>query len=249
MSRFIFLVVFALFFHGCSCGVKGGRSEIKIGVDPYWYPLDFGAQNSHVNGFAEELLLDIAHLTGIEFERTEANWDALFDGMMQGRYQAVLSSLSPYEFNTAFYDFSHAFLDLGPVLVVPQSASQTSLEKMSNEHIGVIAGDPAALILQKHQGLVVRSYSSIPDLLEAVTKEEIKGALLTRIDAGRYVNDLFMGKLKIIGPPLNNLGLRLIALKGKQPSLLSQFNQSLAILKKKKRVQALLRKWQLGEMT
>ena len=167
--------------------------------------------------------------------------------MKQGRYQGILSSLPPYEFNLALYDFSHNFLDIGPVLIVPEGGPKSDLGKMSGEHIGVIAGDPAVLILQKHEGLIIRNYPSIAALLDAVANGEIEGALLNRVLAGSYVSDLFRGRLKIAGAPLSDAGLHLIVLRGKQPRFLSQFNKSLALLKKKKRLQALLRKWQLGE--
>src|SRR5579862_3354474 len=101
LRAFFFIAICALFLHGCGCDHSVSRSAIKIGVDSNWYPLAFGAQNSYVNGFTEELLLDIARQSGLEFEKIPANWDAIFEGLKQGRYQAVLSSLPPYEFNTA----------------------------------------------------------------------------------------------------------------------------------------------------
>ena len=246
LRPFFFLAIISLFLHGCGCD-RGGRGAIKIGVDSNWYPLVFGAQNSYVNGFTEELLLDIARQSGLEFARLGANWDTLFEGLKQGQYQAVLSSLPPYEFNLALYDFSHNFLDIGPVLIVPEGGPKSDLDKMSGEHIGVIVGDPAVLILQKHEGLIIRNYPTIADLLDAVANGEIEGALLNRVLAGSYVSDLFAGRLKIAGSPLSDAGLHLVAMKGKQPSLMNQFNKNLVLLKKKKRLQALLRKWQLGE--
>lgn len=225
----------------------GRRNTIRIGIDPNWYPLDFGALNPYVNGFVEEFLLEVSRNSGIEFERVSANWDSLFEKMKQGHYQAVISSLPLYEFNTALYDFSHNFIDLGPVLIVPEGGHQNDLEKMSGEHIGVIVGDPAVLLLQKHEGLIVRNYPTAVHLLEAVTNGEIEGALLDRVVAGNYVSDLFSGKLRIAGQPLTDAGLHLIVMKGKKPLLIGQFNKSIALLKKKKRLQALLRKWQLGD--
>jgi len=244
--RAFFTTVIALILSSCGCERGAGRA-IRIGIDSSWHPLDFGAQTSYVNGFTEEFLLDVALQTGLEFVKIEATRDNLFDGMKQGRYQAVLSSLPPYEFNQAVYDFSHNFLDFGPVLIVPEGAPVTKLEKMGGEHIGVLSGDPAVLLLQKHEGLIIRTYPSVPELLLAVSGGEIEGALLDRVLAGSYVTDLFSGKLKIAGTPLNDAGLHLVALKGKQHSLIRQFNKSIAYLMKKKRMQALLKKWQLGD--
>jgi polar amino acid transport system substrate-binding protein len=235
-----------LVFAGCS-SKKMGEGAYKIGVDSNWYPNDFGAQNSYINGFSEELLLDISEQSGFQFEIIPANWDVLVEGLKEGKYQAILSSLPDYEFNAAYLDFSHNFLDLGPVLVVPEGGHKTDLAKMIGEHIGVVTGDPAVLILEKYEGLIIRQYPAVPELLEAVANGDIEGALIDRIVAGSYVHNLFSGKLKIAGPPLNQMGLHLVVLKGKETRLLSEFNRSLEVLKKKKRLQALLRKWQIGE--
>jgi ABC-type amino acid transport substrate-binding protein len=242
---FFFLSSILLFAGGCGAK-RMGNGAYKIGIDPGWYPNDFGAQNSFINGFAEELLLDISEQSGFQFEIIPANWDALVSGLKEGKYQGILSSLPDYDFNAAYLDFSRNFLDLGPVLVVPEGARKTDLEKMGGEYLGVVTGDPAILILEKYEGLIIRHYPSIPELLEAVANGEIEGALLDRIVAGSYVHNLFSGKLKIAGPPLNQAGLHLVVLKGKQTLLLSQFNRSLETLQKKKRLQALLRKWQIG---
>ncbi|HSX37380.1 MAG TPA: transporter substrate-binding domain-containing protein [Chlamydiales bacterium] len=251
MFRFFTVSLFTgiLLFFGAGCNSKGLFSgPLKIGVDPYWYPINFGMQNSYVNGFVEEFLLDVAQQNKLEFERITANWDNLLEGLKQGRYQAILSSLPPHEFNLNLYDFSHNFLDLGPVLIVPEGSAKNSLDKMSSEHIGVIVGDPAVLLLQKYEGLMVRNYPTAPDLLEALSQGEIEGVLLDRVLAGSYVTDLFSKKLKIAGPPLSDAGLHLIVLKGKQSVLLAQFNKSINILKKKKRMSVLIKKWRLGEI-
>jgi ABC-type amino acid transport substrate-binding protein len=236
---------FLLVASGCRCAsTQARRNPVKIGIDSNWYPNDFGAQTTYINAFTEELLLEIAKQTGIEFERIPGNWDSLFDGMKKGKYDAVLSSLAPYNFNLAQYDFSENFLNFGPVLIVPEGNPHPKLE---NDHIGVITGDPAIQILHKYESVIVRYYPSIPEMLDAVANGEIEAALLDRVPAASYVNDLFAEKLKISGPPLTDLGLHLVSLKGKQPQLIRQVNQCLAYLKKKKRMQALLRKWQLDE--
>ncbi len=241
--NFFFITIVSLLFFGCS----SGRNEYTIGVDPNWYPLNFGAQNSYVNGFTDEVLLDISTGSSIDFLKIEANWDSLLDGLKNGTYDGVLTSLPPYEFNQALYDFSQNFLNIGPVLIVPEDSPHTTLKTMANELIGIITGDPAVLLLQKQGDLIVRNYPTIPDLLEAVANADIEGALLNLVPAGNYVADLYSKKLKIVGQPLDNTGLHLVVLKGKQSHLLYQFNSALSTLEQKKRLSARLKKWQLGE--
>ncbi len=171
----LFLSLFLLHFCMAAAAITDRRNAIRIGIDPNWYPIDFGTQTVYVNGFVEEFLLEVSQQSGLGFERVTANGDTLLEKMKQGHYQAVISSLPPYEFNTAIYDFSHNLIDLGPVLIVPEGGHQNDLEKMNGEHIGVIVGDPAVLLLQKHEGLIVRNYPTVVHLLEAVTNGEIEG--------------------------------------------------------------------------
>ncbi len=244
--RIAILSVLSIFFlHGCSCGSGSGRQGLRIGIDPNWYPIDFGRQESYVNGFTEDVLLEIARYSGIEFQRIPANWDNLLDGMKEKKYDAVLTSLPPYDFNNAKYDFSTNFLDLGPVLIVPVDTQHFDLSKMGGELVGVIIGDPSVLILQKYPETIIRNYNSIPELLTALVNGEIEGALLNRIPAVSYVRDLYAGKLKIASAPLTDAGLHLVAVKGKHHHLIQLFNKSLDHFKKKKKLQSLLQKWEL----
>lgn len=230
------------------CGSCGRQREIvRVGIDPVWYPIDFGPQATYVNGFTEELLLAISRDTGIEFERITANWDSLYDGMRVDRYDVVLSSLPLHDFNVAEYDFSSNFLDLGPVLVISANSATMDLDKMSGKSVGTVTGDSAVSILQKYPDVIARPiYPSVPELLNAVAEGRIEGALLDRIPAVNYLADLYAGRLKIATPPLNNAGLHLVARKEKQTRFVARFNRSIEQLKKKKKLQKLLAKWELG---
>lgn len=237
------ILSFLLLLLAASCG-NGPRGAMRIGVDANWYPLNFGPQTSYVNGFTEDMLIEMARYSGIEFERIPANWDTLVDGLREKKYDAILTSMQPYIFNKAKYDFSTNFLDLGPVLIVPVAATQTKLSKMEGMLIGIIAADPAVLILEAHPTIIIRNYPTIPDLLNAVANNEIQGALLDRIPAVNFTNDLYSGKLKIATDPLTDKGLHLVANKD-QANVVRIFNKNLDALKRKKTLNALLKKWQL----
>lgn len=228
-----------------SCGPSDG-DRVRLGVDPSWSPLQFGATQPYVNGFVEDLLLEISHYSGLRFEKVPANWDALYEGLQQGLYDGVLTSLPPYNYNLALYDFTPNFLSLGPILVVPTREERLHLADFKGELIGIISQDPAVLLLEKEPSLVIRTFPSIPALLEALARGEIQGALLNQLFAGQYVRDLFQGELKLVGAPLTDEGLHLITLKGKGGSWVYEFERSLEQMKKKKKLNALSKKWLLG---
>lgn len=242
MQKIAFFLL-AILIAGCSCGRPHG--PLKIGIDPNWYPIDFGPQTSYVNGYAEDLLLEMAQYTGMEFERIAANWDNLLDGLKEKKYAAVFSSLPPYEYNKAIYDFSKDFLALGPVLILPIGSPKIDLREMKGHVLGIITGDPAVLILEKNATLILRPYNTISELLNAVVSGELDGALLNRIPAVNYVGGLYAGKLVIASEPLTDAGLRLVSLKG-EDYLVSMFNKNLNHLINRKRLAVLQEKWQLA---
>lgn len=227
------------------CGCSKERTVLRVGIDPTWYPLDFDAQQPLVNGFIEDLLREVSNYSGMRIERIEANWDSLLDGVREKRYDAVLTSIPPYNFNLAKYDFSKNVLDLGPVLILQERTNAGSLDDLSHELVGIIAGGEASLILQKHAEIFMRSYPSVTAMLDALTDGDIKGALLDRLVASSYVRDLYAGALKISGQPLSPKGLHLAVVKGQQKHALELFDKSLEHLQKKKKMQAMLAKWQL----
>ena len=241
MIFFRILVIFVL----CSCGRHAGSAKVRIGVDASWEELNFGPQTAYVNGFTDELLREIARLEGVEFEKVPVNGGSLFSGLKEKKYDAVLTSLPPYTFNLGKYDFSQNFLDLGPVFIVPVGAKYKKLAQVEGRVIGVLSGDSTGFVLEGYSNIRVRGYRSIPDLLNAAVEGDVVGVLLPRILAVNYVADLYAGTLKIASAPLNGEGLHLIAEKGAQKGVVQKFDRGMKVLKKKKRLKTLLKKWSL----
>ena len=169
----------------------------------------------------------------------------MLDGVRQRRYEAALSSLQPYNFNTAKYDFSCSFLDIGPVLVTHVNIEARDLKDMSDKVIGILSVDQQLLIMQKYPDILVRNYALASDALAALMNKEVEGVIIDRLTAVGFIRGVYAGKLKITGQPLNELGLRLVTLKGTHPEAIKVFNKSIRHLAKKKKLQKLLKKWQL----
>lgn len=234
----LFFFAFIVLFYSCS---NSSSSSFRIGIDPSWYAEDFGPQTAYVNGYTEDLLLEMSRYSGMQFELVRTNWDDLLDGLRQKKYDALITNLPRYDYHLAKYDFSENFLDLGPVLIIPAKTQKTTLEKLDNDLVGIVTNDRSEQILAKYPGIVIRSYPSIPELLDAVTKGEIEGALLGQIPAANYVSDLYADVLEISGAPLTDAGIHLVGPKGG----INAFNKHLSSLRKKKVLEKLQEKWAL----
>lgn len=226
-------------------GCSRPPQKIRIAVDSNWYPLNFQDKQYYINGFVDELLLEISKHSNVEFQKINANWDSLFEGLKQHRYDAVLSSLPPYPFNLAKYDFSGSFLDIGPVLVTPIASSWNNLSQMANGVVGVLPSNQEWFVMQKYSDVIMRTFDSVPEIFNALNNSEVEGIVIDRLIAIGFVKGTFAGKLKISYPPLTNAGLRLITLKDDPVQTVQMFDKNLRYLLKKKKFHKLLQKWEL----
>jgi polar amino acid transport system substrate-binding protein len=229
---------------GCTCGPNGQRN---VGVDSSWYPLQLGNQEHNVTAFSTELLTEIGGIEKIPFVKVTVNWDDLMEGLQKDKYEAILTSMPPYIFNEKLFDYSDAYLPLGPVLVVSVSSSIHSLENLSGKEIAVIAGSTSGLLLENSEGVLIRTYDSPPKALNDVENGTIDGAIIDSLSAVAYCRDLYQGKLKIATPPLSPEGLRLVTKHDAAPDLIKGFNAGLQKLKADGTYGKLLAKWNLQE--
>lgn len=242
--RIILTLVIAFTF--ISCERIGGGKKIRIGMDPALYPMNFMGQESHIDGFVDELFLEIAKASGANFEMIPANWDSVNQKLWEDEYDAIVSLMPELGHTLQFYDFSQDILLVGPILIIGAKSKDSNLSKMKNKKIGFITGEDSILILEKYPDIIAQDYSTITDLLNAVAKDEIDGALAEVIVASSYVRDLYKYKLKLAGDPLTDEGLRLVAIKGENERLISFFNKYLSKLKRSNKYTTLLCKWSLA---
>jgi polar amino acid transport system substrate-binding protein len=228
-----------------ACATSHKKSLYTIGIDSSWYPLHIAGREANVLGFSNELLQEIAQMRKLEIATIRVNWDTLVEGLQKEKYEGILSSMQPYNFNQTEYDFSQAYLLTGPVLVMPEDSMAHSLDMLDGKEIGIMSDSPDISLLEKHPKILIRSYESLPQMLSDIVSQTIDGAIVDFLNAEAYANDLYQGKIKIATRPLTSEGLRLIALHNKNPELIEEFNEGLKKLKKNGRYNELSKKWSL----
>ncbi len=227
-----------------SCG-KSSSKTWQIAIDPTWYPLDLGGREKQLEGFATDFLQEMTIYEKMEIVKVRENWDSLLGNLQKEKYDAVLSSLSPYTFYEKLYDFSEPFVHTGPVLVLSAQSSAISLKDFNGKEVGILEGSSLELILEKYSGIIIRTYASIPDMLNDLLLGAVDGALVPTLDAVAYIEDLYQSELKIVGKPLDAAGLRLITLHKNGPELIKAFNATLEKLKKNGKYNQLAKKWNI----
>lgn len=245
-SFFVLVIVVLLQSCSCGCGSMGKGSSYKIAIDPEFFPVNFKEKEPFVLGYTEEILLEISKASGVKFELISMNWDNLFSQLKKDEYEGVLSSLPPYIYNRAVYDFSDSFFDFGPVLVVPKNSKAEDLSDLNGKIVGLLKDSSGVYNVQKYPEIIIRSFSSTADVFMALSGGSIDAIVVDKIDAIDFVSAYYYDQMKIIDESLTSQALRLITLKDQNQNLLRVFNKALMQLKKKSSYKTLLKKWDLS---
>ena len=224
------------------CGSKNHPQ--KVALDPSWYPLDLEDRNVQLLGFSTEILQKVSKKIPLAKLTVDAHY--LLEDLLQGKYEAVLSSFPPYNFNKDRFDFSESYLMLGPVIVVDKSSNISSIKQLKGKAVGVLS-DATALLIESVPDVLIHQYSSKSQALEAVNLKVLDAALIDILSAYAYCEDLYQDKLKVGSLPLTNEALRLITIRNKNSSLIKAFNQEIHQLNESGEYQKMLNKWGLPQ--
>lgn len=232
------------------CGAPSQKGPARVAFDPSWYPVEVAGNEARINGFTNDLMIEIAEMGSLNYLLVNGQWDDLLLGLDRKRYDAVLTSLYPYNFYQARYAFSKLFLPTGPVLVMRIDDQFPGWEKMGGKEIAVFSDSDATLIQSYPQdgpGIILREYDQVPTAFTHLVEGQLDGVLLGTLLAAPYVNDLYHTNLKVVTPPLTDEGLRLVTRKNAESSVMKKFDTNLLLLREDGRYDQLLHKWTLGQ--
>lgn len=234
MKRYL-LLLFVLLLSGC-----GKKEPMTVAFDPNWFGAAIDPSEENFNGFVEDFLLTFSKDKGKELYKVEVNWDNLQDGLIKEKYQAILTSLYPYNFEKAKFDFSKLFFPTGSVLV-----HKNKRKSHYGINLGVRRGDNSEPALKKMPKANLYDYESYPELLQALDKGHIDYAVMPYIQAVNYLSAAFHGDFSMEMPPLDDKGIRLAVKKGTNGYLLRSFDALIEKMQKRSDYQKLLKKWDL----
>lgn len=235
---------------------------IQVCADPSWPPFEFyDARTGRIVGFD----VDLANLLAEGFagdavrENVDAHsesaqnvraqivtvaFDSLYDALLSGRCDMVLSAL-PYEsLRTQDVSYSIAYFYAGLVLVI--RVDTTGIEELADlegRAVGVEWGFvPEGDGRQQRllRGLGPRRYTTAMDVLRAVHSGEVDAALVDRISALDYLGEC--GGLQIIGEPVTSIDY-VIPVRPDSHRLLKEINHLILEMREDGTLDALVDAW------
>lgn len=221
----------AIFFIIFFCATAFGETFL-IGRDPTWYKTATAGKESYINGFLNALCLEAGKVEKVTFQIIDTDPLSLFEGLSEGKYEGVFSSLPIDVQSEELYNFSLPILLLGPVLVVPTASKVDALTDLKGHTIGISAFDNSVFLAQTVPSLTITTYESMPQALADLAAGKTDAVLLSYLEAHSLVTSLYKDTLRIATTPLTNDAIRIVTLKTDPHPLLTYFNRALRKLKK-----------------
>jgi polar amino acid transport system substrate-binding protein len=222
---------------------------LPVCTDPSWPPFEFTDEKTgRIEGFDADLarLLAARLAPGVSAQLVPVGFDSLYDALLSGRCDLVLSAL-PYEaMRTEDVVFSVAYFNAGLVLVTrtdPEAAGIRGLNDLVGKVVGVEWGfvpEGDSQQRQLLQGLGLRRYNTAEETLRACQSGEVEAVLVDRITALGYQREC--GGLQIVGEPITNLNY-IVPLRPDSFQLISEVNRVLLAMREDGTLEALQQRW------
>jgi len=230
--------------------------RLRVATDPHHPPLSFLDDAKQLRGYEIDLARALAAQGGWELELLQeptnaflkgVEGDGILQGLTQGDYEAVLSSVSASNRLRSDWSLSQPYLNAGPVLVLRAEGTGV-LNASWTGGLGVLEYTPGAEVVQKTSVLRWwwRPYFDPVSALEDLGDQYLTGVVagLPEVAAVRYDNDLLRSQLKVATEPLTQDELYVVVVK-KDSELLTRVNQALQALEANGTMDELKRKWLL----
>lgn len=252
MSSKRFLILFttlsALLFTTVLAFAYDGK-KITIAVNSNWPPMEMKDKKGKVTGYEIDLINAIAAETGLQVKHVDVPWRRIFNELDEGKYDAVIASVSITDGRRERYDFSEPYFTAEQVLVVPKAKMN---DPLNNKTIAAFKLTTGAETIRLYQKCNITFYTveETERAFKDLSKGYIDGILCDSPLAANYavLEKKFKGKFAVKtgiipeGCPAPREDYGIVVKKG-NTELLALINQGLQAVREKGIEDRLLEKW------
>jgi ABC-type amino acid transport substrate-binding protein len=220
---------------------------LRVCSDPSWPPFEYIRPGTgQVDGFDIELagLLAERLAPGLRVQVVSVGFDGLYDALLAGRCDAVLSAL-PYDpLRTEDVAYSVAYFNAGQVLLTrAEETGIDGLDDLPGRVVGVEWGFvPQGDSRQRDllRWLPARRYDTAEETLRALHSGEVEAAIVDRISALVYTREC--EGLKFVGEPIHDVNY-IIPVRSDSFLLLEKIDEALLEMREDGTMEALQERW------
>jgi polar amino acid transport system substrate-binding protein len=179
--------------------------KIIIASDATFPPMEMVDENKNIVGFDVDLMNAAAKAGGFTVEFKNTAWDGIFAGLDNGKYDAVMSSVTITDDRKQKMDFSVPYINAGQILVVQSKTNGVeTLADLKGKTVGAQIGTTGAFEIDKVKqadNITEKTYDEIGLAFADLSNGRIDGVVVDTPIAANYAlqNPDYKGKLKIVG--------------------------------------------------
>jgi polar amino acid transport system substrate-binding protein len=205
LRKLITGLMLAVLVLGVMSCAKKEPAKITIATDATWPPMEMVDTNKNIVGFDIDLMNAAAKAGGFVVEFKNTAWDGIFAGLENGKYDAVMSSVTITDERKNTMDFSLPYINAGQILVVKtETEGVTKIDDLKGKTVGAQIGTTGAFEIDKVKAadkITEKTYDEIGLAFADLANGRIAGVVCDNPTAAQYAlqNDTYKGKLKIVG--------------------------------------------------
>ncbi|MFQ6009435.1 MAG: basic amino acid ABC transporter substrate-binding protein [Candidatus Zixiibacteriota bacterium] len=245
MKRLVLLLIVVFLMINCGGGKESSKNlgtVLLIGTDATYPPFEsINPATDLPAGFDIDLIKEICKINDWQPKFVTTSFDRLISGLIDKKYDVVISAMSITPQRAALVDFSDPYYLAGQSIAVPLDDSTTSTaEDLMGKKVGVQRGTTGEQMAKKMEGLHVYSFDNIGAAFDELAKGNLDVVLNDFPTTRAYIKT--QGKAKIVGEILSTEYYGIAVRKGEQ-NLLADINKALKAIKSSERFKEIHVKW------
>nr|WP_320015322.1 basic amino acid ABC transporter substrate-binding protein [uncultured Desulfobacter sp.] len=142
------------------------QTIITVASDTTWPPMEYIGKDNKIIGFTPDLLAAMEKVSDIKFDIRTIAWDDIFKGLDANEYDMISSSLSITDTRKKTMSFSDPYYEVKQGILIQKDSNINSKADLKGKTIGAQTGTTGHLIVQKIEGVNVKSYDEIGTAVE-----------------------------------------------------------------------------------
>ena len=223
------------------------KGTLTVGLMGTYPPYNFLNDRHQADGFDADIAREIARRIGVQAQFVPTEWSGMIEGLVKGRFDAVISQMTITDDRKKVMDFSQPYMR-NPVQVIVRSDNTTitGLADLKGKRVGVGLGTNDETYLReeanpKYGPFTIATYDDVITSLKDLSDGRID-ATINNIYAISPVVEKNHYQIKAVGDPIK-VDYAGVAVQKNHADLLAAIDKALADMKSDGTYNSIFRKW------
>ena len=127
MKKFIPCIIFVILMCLPINNLAFAEKNLVIAVNANWPPMQMIDSKGNIIGYEVDLMKAISEEAGFKVKMVNVSWRNIFNGLKEGKYDAVMASVSMTDARKENFDFSEPYFTAEQLLLVPKAKANAQL--------------------------------------------------------------------------------------------------------------------------